>query len=122
MAGGEGGLPGPARGVTEPQATFSTCFGAPFMVHFPTVYADLLGERLNSHKCTVWLVNTGWSGGALGGGQGMRIGHTRALVTAAPGGATPAAAGSWEGRRGAGTVESSRAMIWSATRPCASAS
>ncbi len=76
-------LAGTERGVTEPQATFSTCFGAPFMVHFPTVYADLLGERLSRHKCTVWLVNTGWSGGPYGVGKRMRISHTRAMVTAA---------------------------------------
>jgi phosphoenolpyruvate carboxykinase (ATP) len=76
-------LAGTERGVTEPQATFSTCFGAPFMVHYPWVYADMLGERLNQHKCTVWLVNTGWSGGPHGVGQRMKIPHTRAMVTAA---------------------------------------
>jgi phosphoenolpyruvate carboxykinase (ATP) len=76
-------LAGTERGVTEPQATFSTCFGAPFMVHFPTVYAGMLGERLHQHKCTVWLVNTGWSGGPYGVGQRMKIAHTRAMVTAA---------------------------------------
>ncbi len=74
-------LAGTERGVTEPQATFSTCFGAPFMVHFPWVYADMLGERLNKHKCNVWLVNTGWSGGSYGVGQRMSIAHTRSMVT-----------------------------------------
>lgn len=76
-------LAGTERGVTEPQATFSTCFGAPFMVHFPTRYAEMLAERINQHKCTVWLVNTGWSGGPYGVGHRMKIAHTRAMVTAA---------------------------------------
>ncbi len=74
---------GTERGVTEPTATFSTCFGAPFMVHHPTVYARLLGERIAKHEVTCWLVNTGWSGGAYGVGKRMAIGHTRAMVNAA---------------------------------------
>ena len=76
-------LAGTERGVTEPQATFSTCFGAPFMVHYPTVYANMLKERLSEHKSTVWLVNTGWTGGPVGVGQRMSIAHTRAMVSAA---------------------------------------
>jgi phosphoenolpyruvate carboxykinase (ATP) len=75
-------LAGTERGVTEPQATFSTCFGAPFMVHHPQVYADMLGQKIAEHKSTVWLVNTGWSGGPYGVGQRMKIAHTRAMVTA----------------------------------------
>ncbi|MBM3600843.1 MAG: phosphoenolpyruvate carboxykinase [Alphaproteobacteria bacterium] len=67
----------------EPQATFSTCFGAPFMPRHPTVYAKLLGERMARHGAKCWLVNTGWSGGAYGVGQRMRIKHTRAMVRAA---------------------------------------
>jgi len=74
---------GTEKGVTEPTATFSTCFGAPFMVHHPTVYAKLLGERIAHHKVTCWLVNTGWSGGAYGVGKRMAIAHTRAMVNAA---------------------------------------
>ena len=74
---------GTERGVTEPQATFSTCFGAPFMVHHPTVYAKLLGERIDRHEVLCWLVNTGWSGGAYGVGKRMSIAHTRAMVNAA---------------------------------------
>jgi phosphoenolpyruvate carboxykinase (ATP) len=75
-------LAGTERGVTAPQATFSTCFGAPFMVHHPTVYANMLKERIKEHKSTVWLVNTGWTGGPVGTGQRMPIPYTRAMVTA----------------------------------------
>jgi phosphoenolpyruvate carboxykinase (ATP) len=67
----------------EPQATFSTCFGAPFMVHHPGVYAELLRERIAKHKSTCWLINTGWSGGPYGEGQRMKISYTRAMVHAA---------------------------------------
>lgn len=74
---------GTERGVTEPQATFSTCFGAPFMVHHPTVYSKLLGERIDQHDVQCWLVNTGWSGGPYGVGKRMSIAYTRAMVNAA---------------------------------------
>jgi phosphoenolpyruvate carboxykinase (ATP) len=74
---------GTERGVTEPKATFSTCFGAPFMVWEPNVYARLLGERIAEHKVHVWLVNTGWTGGPYGVGARMKINHTRAMITAA---------------------------------------
>ena len=74
---------GTERGVTEPTATFSTCFGAPFMVHHPTVYAQLLGERIAKHEVSCWLVNTGWNGGPYGVGKRMKIGYTRAMVNAA---------------------------------------
>lgn len=74
---------GTEKGVTEPQATFSTCFGAPFMALSPTVYANLLGEKIAQHQVNVWLVNTGWSGGPYGVGQRMKIAHTRAMVNAA---------------------------------------
>jgi len=77
---------GTERGVTEPSATFSPCFGAPFMSLPPAKYAALLGEKLAHHDTRVWLVNTGWSGGAYGVGQRMSIGHTRALLSAALGG------------------------------------
>ncbi len=76
-------LAGTERGVTEPQATFSTCFGAPFMVHHPSVYAELLGNKIAEHGAKCWLVNTGWSGGSYGVGQRMSIKHTRALISAA---------------------------------------
>jgi phosphoenolpyruvate carboxykinase (ATP) len=71
----------------EPQATFSTCFGAPFMVLHPTVYANLLRERMEKHKSDCWLVNTGWTGGPFGVGTRMKIAHTRAMVKAALDGA-----------------------------------
>jgi phosphoenolpyruvate carboxykinase (ATP) len=71
---------GTERGVKEPEATFSTCFGAPFMVLHPSVYADLLGTRIAQHKAHCWLVNTGWSGGPYGTGQRMKIAHTRAMI------------------------------------------
>ena len=75
---------GTERGVTEPQATFSACFGAVFLVWHPTKYAEMLGQLLDEHKdAHVWLVNTGWSGGAYGVGARMKIGHTRAMVRAA---------------------------------------
>ncbi len=73
---------GTERGVTEPQATFSTCFGAPFMVLHPGVYAGLLGEKIQQHKAACWLVNTGWSGGPYGTGKRMSIKHTRAMIRA----------------------------------------
>jgi phosphoenolpyruvate carboxykinase (ATP) len=76
-------LAGTERGVTEPQATFSTCFGAPFLPLHPTVYANLLGQKLAKHQTQVWLVNTGWSGGPYGVGSRMKIAYTRAMVHAA---------------------------------------
>jgi phosphoenolpyruvate carboxykinase (ATP) len=74
---------GTERGVTEPQATFSACFGAVFLVWHPTKYANMLGELLNEHGSRVWLVNTGWSGGPYGVGKRMKLSHTRAMVSAA---------------------------------------
>jgi phosphoenolpyruvate carboxykinase (ATP) len=74
---------GTEKGVTEPQATFSTCFGAPFMPMMPTVYAKLLGDNIAKHKVAVWLVNTGWTGGPYGTGSRMKISYTRAMIRAA---------------------------------------
>lgn len=67
----------------EPQATFSTCFGAPFLVLNPSVYAEMLGKKIAKHNSRVWLLNTGWSGGPFGVGSRMKIGYTRAMVHAA---------------------------------------
>ena len=74
---------GTEKGVTEPQATFSACFGAPFMALHPTVYAELLGKKIEEHSVDVWLVNTGWTGGPYGVGKRMKIAYTRAMVNAA---------------------------------------
>jgi phosphoenolpyruvate carboxykinase (ATP) len=76
-------LAGTEIGVKEPKATFSTCFGAPFMPRPPAEYARLLVERLARWDVPVWLVNTGWTGGPYGTGERMNIGHTRAMVRAA---------------------------------------
>ncbi len=74
---------GTERGVTEPTVTFSACFGAPFLPLHPGVYAKMLGEKIARHGVRVWLVNTGWTGGAYGTGHRMKLGYTRAMVTAA---------------------------------------
>ncbi|MBA2383310.1 MAG: phosphoenolpyruvate carboxykinase (ATP) [Actinobacteria bacterium] len=76
-------LAGTEIGVKEPQPTFSACFGAPFLPQSPMVYARLLGEKLDEHGSSVWLVNTGWTGGPYGEGQRMPIQATRALLRAA---------------------------------------
>ena len=76
-------IAGTERGITEPTATFSACFGAPFMVHHPTTYSRLLGEKIAAGNVRCWLVNTGWTGGAYGTGSRMNIAYTRAMVNAA---------------------------------------
>ena len=73
---------GTERGITEPVATFSTCFGAPFMPQYPTTYAELLGKKLKTHNAQAWLVNTGWSGGAYGTGERIDLPVTRRMLTA----------------------------------------
>jgi len=78
---------GTEKGVTEPKATFSTCFGAPFLPLPPSRYATMLGERIARHEAHVWLVNTGWTGGPYGTGRRMKIVHTRAMIRAALSGA-----------------------------------
>lgn len=74
---------GTEKGVTEPEATISTCFGAPFMPCHPSVYGNLLRSFIAKHKVNCWLVNTGWTGGKYGVGQRTPINVTRALLTAA---------------------------------------
>jgi phosphoenolpyruvate carboxykinase (ATP) len=74
---------GTEKGVKDPTATFSTCFGAPFLPLHPNVYARGLGERIARHGARVWLVNTGWTGGPFGIGKRMKIAYTRAMISAA---------------------------------------
>jgi phosphoenolpyruvate carboxykinase (ATP) len=76
-------LAGTERGVTEPEATFSTCFGAPFLPRPASVYAEMLGEKIDKHQVDVYLVNTGWTGGPYGTGKRMDLKYTRAMVRAA---------------------------------------
>jgi phosphoenolpyruvate carboxykinase (ATP) len=77
---------GTEMGVTEPQATFSACFGAAFLVWHPTVYAELLAEKMREHGTRAWLVNTGWTGGAYGTGNRISLKYTRAIIDAIHGG------------------------------------
>ena len=81
LAGTEAGL------GDEPEATFSTCFGAPFLPLSPGTYSVMLGERMTRHRTRAWLLNTGWTGGSYGTGQRIDIGHTRAMIRAAISGA-----------------------------------
>jgi len=74
---------GTEAGITEPQTTFSACFGEPFLPLHPTKYAELLGQKLKGDKVNVWLVNTGWSGGSYGTGERIKLSYTRAMITAA---------------------------------------
>jgi phosphoenolpyruvate carboxykinase (ATP) len=73
---------GTERGVSEPRATFSTCFGEPFMMRHPSVYADLLGRKMRRHDADCWLINTGLTGGPYGTGHRIELDHTRAMVNA----------------------------------------
>jgi len=73
---------GTEMGITEPQATFSPCFGGPFLVWRPSKYAELLAAKMQQHKANAWLVNTGWSGGAHGVGARMKLKLTRAIINA----------------------------------------
>jgi phosphoenolpyruvate carboxykinase (ATP) len=74
---------GTEKGIDEPQATFSACFGAPFLALPPARYAEMLGEKIDQYGAAVFLVNTGWSGGPYGVGSRMKIAYTRAMVNAA---------------------------------------
>lgn len=75
-------LAGTERGVTEPEATFSTCFGAPFLPLRPNVYAEMLGNKITEHGSRVYMINTGWTGGPYGVGKRMNLAYTRAMVSA----------------------------------------
>jgi len=83
LAGYTAKVAGTEAGVTEPKATFSTCFGAPFMPLHPTVYAKLLADKIEKHNVNIWMVNTGWTGGPYGVGSRMKLSYTRAMVRAA---------------------------------------
>ncbi len=87
MSGYTSKLAGTERGIKEPKSVFSTCFGAPFMPRPASVYAKLLGEKINEHNTVVYLINTGWSGGPYGVGKRVKIKYSRAMVTAALSGA-----------------------------------
>ncbi len=76
-------LAGTERGITSPQATFSTCFGSPFLPLPATVYAEMLGQKIDEHNANVFLVNTGWTGGEYGVGSRMKLAYTRAMIQAA---------------------------------------
>lgn len=86
-------LAGTEKGLSdEPQATFSACFGEPFLPLHPSKYAELLGDRISKHRASVWLVNTGWTGGAYGVGERISLPYTRAMVTSALDGSLAAVA------------------------------
>jgi len=82
MSGYTAKVAGTEVGVTEPSATFSACFGAPFLVWHPAKYAELLGAKMKQHQVNVWLVNTGWSGGSYGTGSRVKLKFTRAIIDA----------------------------------------
>ncbi|KAJ1565599.1 Protein kinase C-like 1, partial [Cladochytrium tenue] len=75
-------IAGTEDGVTEPQATFSACFGAPFLVWHPTKYASMLAEKMEQHQASAWLINTGWNGGAYGTGKRISLKYSRAIIDA----------------------------------------
>ena len=82
MSGYTAKVAGTEQGITEPQVTFSPCFGGPFLVWHPSKYAELLAAKIHQHSARVWLVNTGWSGGAYGTGKRIKLAHTRAIIDA----------------------------------------
>jgi phosphoenolpyruvate carboxykinase (ATP) len=83
LAGYTAKLAGTEAGIVMPEATFSPCFGAPFLPRPPRVYAEMLGQRIDEHGTRVWLVNTGWTGGPVGVGHRVPIRHTRAMLHSA---------------------------------------
>jgi len=76
-------IAGTEEGIIDPEATFSACFGAPFMPLHPAVYAKMLGEKMEKHHTHIWLINTGWTGGPFGVGKRMKLDYTRAMIRAA---------------------------------------
>jgi phosphoenolpyruvate carboxykinase (ATP) len=87
MSGYTAKVAGTEMGITEPQATFSPCFGGPFLVWHPSKYAELLAAKMKKHETRVWLVNTGWSGGSYGVGKRISLKNTRAIIEAIHSGA-----------------------------------
>lgn len=83
MSGYTAKVAGTEAGITEPVTAFSACFGAPFMPLHPSKYAEMLGDKMNERDVNVWLINTGWSGGAYGTGERIKLRYTRAMITAA---------------------------------------
>jgi phosphoenolpyruvate carboxykinase (ATP) len=84
MSGYTAKVAGTEMGISEPQTTFSACFGAVFLPLHPTKYAEMLGQKMDEHPgINVWLINTGWTGGSYGTGHRMKLSHTRAMITAA---------------------------------------
>ena len=83
MSGYTAKVAGTEMGITEPQATFSTCFGAPFMPRHPSVYADLLSSKIRKNNAKCWLINTGWVAGGYGASSRIKIRWTRALLNSA---------------------------------------
>ena len=77
---------GTEAGITDPVPVFSACFGAPFMPLHPTVYAEMLGKKMDEHKVNVWLVNTGWTGGPYGTGTRIKLAQTRSIIDGIHGG------------------------------------
>jgi len=73
-------IPGTEVGIQEPQATFSVCFGAPFLVWPPDTYSKMLAQRLEQHNAGCWLINTGWSGGPYGEGERLKLKYTRVMI------------------------------------------
>jgi len=82
IAGYTAKVAGTEMGIVEPVSTFSACFGAAFLPLHPTVYAEMLADKINKHDSHVWLINTGWSGGQYGEGKRMDINVTRAIIDA----------------------------------------
>ncbi|KAJ3010279.1 Protein kinase C-like 1 [Thoreauomyces humboldtii] len=82
MSGYTAKIAGTEEGVTEPEATFSTCFGAPFLVWHPTKYATMLAEKMQKHQADAWLINTGWNGGPYGVGKRVALKYSRAIIDA----------------------------------------
>jgi phosphoenolpyruvate carboxykinase (ATP) len=87
MSGYTAKVAGTEVGITEPQTTFSACFGQVFLPLHPTKYAEMLGKKMEEHDVNVWLINTGWTGGSYGVGSRMKLPYTRAMITAALNGA-----------------------------------